>query len=190
MRYWGWIGMVVIAAAATAGIWASWNPAPALAEAAPEAAASTSMAEPSKAAVERTRKTVRMLDDIYKSAVVLITEHYVNDEDDLSAGSAAAALFAAVEAKGWHSARLVDATGQPYDEQNVADDDFEKEAIRRLQAGETYFDEVTERDGKPVLRAMTAVPVVLEKCVMCHAHYANAEEGQAIGGIAYIIPIE
>ena len=31
-------------------------------------------------AVERTRKTVRMLDDVYKTAVVLITEHYVNDE--------------------------------------------------------------------------------------------------------------
>ena len=40
-------------------------------------------------AVERTRKTVRMLDDLYKTAVVAITTHYVNDTDDLSAGSAA-----------------------------------------------------------------------------------------------------
>ena len=39
------------------------------------------------AALERTRKTVRMLDDVYKTAVVLITEHYVNDTDDLPAGA-------------------------------------------------------------------------------------------------------
>ena len=38
------------------------------------------------AAVTRTRETVKMLDDVYKTAVVLITEHYVNDEDDLPAG--------------------------------------------------------------------------------------------------------
>ena len=50
-------------------------------------------------ALERTRKQVRMLDDIYKTAVVLITTHYVNDEDDLPAGSAAIALFDAVKKK-------------------------------------------------------------------------------------------
>ncbi|MDA9857159.1 hypothetical protein N9D23_03505 [Rubripirellula sp.] len=54
------------------------------------------------AATERTRDTVRMLDDVYKAAVVLITTHYVNDEDDLPAGTAAIALFDAVNKKGWH----------------------------------------------------------------------------------------
>jgi hypothetical protein len=39
-------------------------------------------AKPSTEAVERTRKTVRMLDDVYKTTVVLITDKYVNDEDD------------------------------------------------------------------------------------------------------------
>ena len=54
------------------------------------------------AVTERTRDTVRMLDDVYKAAVVLITTHYVNDEDDLPAGTAAIALFDAVNKKGWH----------------------------------------------------------------------------------------
>ena len=63
-------------------------------------------------AIERTRKTVRMLDDVYKSAVVLITTHYVNDEDDLPAGSAAIALFDAVKKKGWHEVKLLDVTGE------------------------------------------------------------------------------
>lgn len=51
-------------------------------------------------AVERTRKQVRMLDDLYKTAVVLITTHYVDEASDLAAGEAAVALFAAMKEKG------------------------------------------------------------------------------------------
>ena len=64
-------------------------------------------------ALQRTRRQVRMLDDLYKSAVVLITEKYVNTEDDLPAGTAFKALFSAMKNKGWHEVRLVDATGDP-----------------------------------------------------------------------------
>ena len=52
------------------------------------------------AAVARTRQQVLMLDDLYKTAVVAITEHYVNDPSTLSAASAAKVLFAAMKAKG------------------------------------------------------------------------------------------
>ncbi|MCG8652740.1 MAG: hypothetical protein MI861_23070, partial [Pirellulales bacterium] len=38
--------------------------------------------------LERTRRTVRMLDDIYKGGIVAITQHYVNDEDAIPAGTA------------------------------------------------------------------------------------------------------
>lgn len=146
--------------------------------------------EPSTAALERTRKTVRMLDDVYKTAVVLITDKYVHDENDFPAGSAAIALFGAVEKKGWHGVRLLDVTGKPYDSKNVAKDEFEKQGVSRLQAGKDYFEEVIERDGKPYLRAMTPVPVVMQKCVMCHPHYADAKKGAAIGAISYTLPIE
>ena len=50
--------------------------------------------------------------------------------------------------------------------------------------------EVIEQDGKPYLRAVTAVPVVMEKCIMCHAHYADAKKGEPIGAISYTVPIE
>jgi|GEM_PF-5876378 len=40
------------------------------------------------------------------------------------------------------------------------------------------------------LRALTSVPVVMKKCVMCHEHYADAKEGEAIGAISYTFPIE
>ncbi len=141
-------------------------------------------------AVERTRKTVRMLDDIYKSAVVLITDKYVNTETDFPAGSAAIALFKAVEDKGWHKVRLIDLTGDPYEPENVARDAFEKAASKRMLAGEAYWDQVADVDGRRVLRAATPVPVVMKKCAMCHPHYNDVPEGQAIGALIYSVPIE
>ncbi len=141
-------------------------------------------------AIERARKTVKMLDDVYKTAVVLITDKYVHDEDDFPAGSAAIALFDAINKKGWHEVRLLDATGEPYDDDNVARDAFDKKAIKQLKAGKAFVDEVETKDGKRFLRAATPIPVVMKKCVMCHAHYAEAKEGEPIGLLSYTIPIE
>lgn len=44
-------------------------------------------AKPSKAAVERSRKSVQTLDNIFKQTIVLVTDKYVHDEDDFAAGS-------------------------------------------------------------------------------------------------------
>lgn len=153
---------------------------------------STSAAAPKKddPAVQRTRKTVRMLDDLYKTAVVLITKHYVNDEDDLAAGSAAVALFDAMKKKGWHEVRLLDATGEPYEPNNSPKDAFEKKAVKTLLSGKDYYEEVVEKDGERYLRAATPIPVVLEKCTMCHDHYKQAKKGQPIGALSYTIKVE
>ena len=43
------------------------------------------------AAVARARKQAQMLDDLYKTAIVLITENYVEEDSDLAAGDALAA---------------------------------------------------------------------------------------------------
>ena len=59
-----------------------------------------------------------------------------------------------------------------------------------MKAGKNYVEEVTRKEGKPVLRAVTAVPVVLQKCVMCHPHYKDAKKGEAIGAVSYTLPIE
>jgi hypothetical protein len=141
-------------------------------------------------AVDRTRKTVRMLDDIYKSAVVLITDKYVNDENDFPAGSAAIALFQAVKEKGWHEVKLLDVSGEPYNDDNVARDAFEKEALRQLKAGQPYFDRVERRDDGRYLRAATPIPVVLEKCIMCHENYRQAKKDEPIGMLSYTLKIE
>jgi hypothetical protein len=143
-----------------------------------------------KLAVERARKTVRMLDDVYKTTVVLITDKYVKDKKDFPAGRAAIKLFGDISKKGWHEVRLIDATGDPYSPKNVAKDEFEKEGLKQLKAGKDFYDEVVRKDGKPVLRAITPVPVVMDKCVMCHEHYKNAKKGEAIGALTYSVPIE
>ena len=145
---------------------------------------------PSEAAVERTRKTVRMLDDVYKSVIVLITDKYVHDEDDYPAGSAAIELFSEIQKKGRQELRLIDATGEPYNPENVAEDAFEKEGLKRLKAGGDYYERVVEKNGKSYLRAITPVPVVMKKCTMCHPHYADAKKGEPIGAITYTLPIE
>lgn len=145
---------------------------------------------PDKAAVERSRKTVQLLDNIFKQTVVLITDKYVHDEDDFAAGSAAVLLFKNISAAGDHKVRLIDATGEPSEKENVAKDDFEREGIKRLKGGAASFEEVVSKDGKYQLRTLTAVPVVMKKCVMCHAHYADVKKGQPIGAISYTVPIE
>lgn len=141
-------------------------------------------------AVARARKTVAMLDDIYKTTVVLITEHYVKDENSLAAGEAAQALFGAIKKKGWHEVRLIDAAGEPIVDGNKPKDDFEKAAVAALKSGKAGYEQVIEKDGKRYLRSATPIPVVSKKCIMCHDNYANAKEGEPIGVLGYTIPIE
>ena len=62
--------------------------------------------------------------------------------------------------------------------------------VGQLKNGKDYYEEFVEKDGKPYLRAMTAVPVVMQKCVMCHPNYANAKKGAAVGAISYTMPVE
>jgi len=141
-------------------------------------------------ALARTREQVKMLDDLYKTAVVLITDKYVHSENDFAAGSAAIALFSAMKKKGWHEVRLVDASGDPLMEGNSPQDDFEKKAVEELKGGKAYYEEVVEGDGKSTLRAATAVPVVLEKCTMCHPNYKEVAKGAPIGILSYKLTVK
>ena len=139
-------------------------------------------------AAERARREVRLLDDIYKTAIVLITKHYVEEEDHLPAGEAFKVLFQSMKEKGWHEVRLLDATGGPINDENRPQDDFERKAVSELLAGKPYYEEIVSREGKWYLRATTPVPVVMEKCVMCHENYRDNKK--IVGAIGYILPLE
>jgi hypothetical protein len=167
------IGMVVLGSFMVPGLWSAPKEKPV-----------------DRAAVARARKTVRMLDDVYKSAVVLITDKYVHSKKDHPAGRAAISWFSQISKKGWHEVRLIDASGEPYADKNVARDSFDKEGIKQLKSGKDYYDQVIEKDGKPYLRAITPVPVVMDKCIMCHENYRTAKKGEPVGALTYTIPIE
>ena len=141
-------------------------------------------------AVERARQQIKMLDDIYKTAVVAITDKYVNKETDLPAATVAMALFDTMKKKGWHDCRLIDATGKPYEDKNVAKDDFEKAAVKALTSGKDYYEQLVQIEGKTRLRAATPVPVVMKKCTMCHENYKTVKEGAAVGVITYNVPVK
>jgi hypothetical protein len=134
--------------------------------------------------VELARREVRMLDDVYKTAVVLINDTFV--EDGASAGDVAREIFAAIRKKGWHDARLLDATGKPMNKDNVPMNAFEKRAIEQILKGEAYYDEVVEEQGRKYLRAATVVPVVNAKCIACHPGH---KVGDVLGAIGYKIPV-
>lgn len=141
--------------------------------------------KPEAAAVGRARDQVKMLDDLYKTAVVGITMTYVEKQGDVPAAAVAAKLFEAMKAKGYHSARLLDATGHPKNKENVAKSDFEKKAVEEIKGGKTYIEEIGEKDGKPIFRAATVVPAVLKHCSNCH----GGKEGRVLGTIVYELPI-
>ncbi len=130
-----------------------------------------------------------MLDDIYKTSIVLITTHYVDDDQSLPAGSAFRALFAAVEEKGWHQVRLLDATGEPYNDENLPKEGFEKRAVSKLLEGKASYDEVVTEGDKRYLLAATSIPVVMDKCILCHDNYKDVKKGRAIGALGYKVPI-
>ena len=139
------------------------------------------------ARVARTREQVKMLDDLYKTAVVLITQHYVSSPSTLSAASAAKALFGEMDKKGWHQVRLVGLTDALIKKENAPADDFEKAAATRLLAGDASHETVVSEKGTDYLRYATPVPVVMAKCVMCHPTY-KGKTGN-IGSLMYKVPL-
>jgi hypothetical protein len=144
-------------------------------------------AAPDPAALARTREKIQMLDDAYKAAVIHITDTYVRAQEQTPAARVAKKVFAHMEQKGWHSARLIDVTGQPINRGNAPATEFEKLAAKEMKNGKGYFDQVATRDGKPVLRAATVVPVVMKACITCHPGY---KEGDVLGAIVYEMPIK
>ena len=149
---------------------------------------SSSAAETAKdAAVERTRQEIKMLDDLYKNALVLINEHYVNKPSDFPAATATKALFAAMEKGGWHEVRLLGLTDVIGDPDDAPKDAFEQAAAKKLVAGQTPDEEVVEKGGKRYLRVATGIPVVAEKCIMCHENF-KGNKGN-IGALSYTVPV-
>ncbi len=134
-------------------------------------------------ALKRTRAQVKMLDDLFKVAVVDITNRY----DGPPAAKVAKTIFTAAKEKHYFDARLLDATGSPQNEANVPVDDFEKSAAKAMIAGKTYFEQVVQtKDGGRRLRVATVVPAVVQKCAKCH----GVKQGDLLGFLSYDVQVQ
>lgn len=142
--------------------------------------------KPVDPAVKRAQRETKMLDDLYKNAIVLITTHYVDESSDLPAGSAFKALFKTMKDNGWHEVRLLDGLGEPIEDANTPKDNFEKAGIKAVLAGADNYEQVETQDGKRVLRTVTSLPMVMEKCTLCHENYQGKK---IVGGLGYTVPI-
>lgn len=143
--------------------------------------------EPRDPAIERARRETRMLDDLYKTAIVLVTKHYVDESSDLAAGSAFKVLFKGMKDAGWHEVRLLDGLGKPINDENLPQDEFEKTGIQAVLDGKATYEQVEARNGKRVLRTVTTLPMVMEKCSLCHDNY---KDKKIVGGLGYIVPVD
>lgn len=134
-------------------------------------------------ALERTREQVKMLDDLYKNAVVAITQVY---DDGPPAIRVAQRVFGAMDKAGHHSARLVDVTGSPLNEANEPKSDFERRAADAIRAGKPYYEEVSGMGAGRRLQVATVVPAVLPRCASCH----GVKENDLLGFIRYDLPVK
>ena len=128
-----------------------------------------------------------MLDDLYKRFVVQITQTHVRAQEKTPAATVAKRVFKHMAKGGWHTGRLLDASGKPFNDANLPRTDFEKRAVRLIKGGKAYYDEVGVRDGKQLLRAATVVPAVMPQCLNCHT---ESKQGDALGALVYEIPIK
>jgi hypothetical protein len=138
-------------------------------------------------ALERTREQVKMLDDLYKTVVVSISKTYVTQQEAQPAIMIAKQVFTAMRKNKWHSARLVDATGEPINDENSPTTDFEKQAYEKIRAGQPYFEMVVGEGQNRRLLAATVVPAVIQNCTTCHD---NKKVGDVLGFIRYDIPVK
>jgi hypothetical protein len=155
---------------------------------APWLAAADDAPKVAPADLERTRAIVKFVDELNKAYVVNITGTYVRAQEIAPAARIARKVFDHMESKKLiHSGRLIDVSGNPIGENNVAKSDFEKRIAPLIKKGEAYVDEVgTTPDGKTILRAATIVPCVMKECTNCHA---GVKVGDVMGALIYEVPI-
>ncbi len=126
-------------------------------------------------AVDRAKKQAKMLDTLYKTAIVLITENYVTGKESLAAGDAFQALFKSMKDNNFHEVRLLDATGDAYDSDNDPKTEFEKKAVKALLDGKTIYEEIVTEKNQRYLLSATPIPVVMQKCTLCHSNYEGVK---------------
>jgi hypothetical protein len=141
---------------------------------------------PDESAVTAARRETKMLDTLYKTAIVAVTGSYVEDASSTAAATTFGPVFKAMREAKYHEVRLVDGLGEAINPDNTPRDDFEKEAMKAILAGKEIVDKVDSTDGVAYLRTMTVLPMAMEKCILCHENFRGKS---IVGGMSYKLPI-
>ncbi len=137
--------------------------------------------------IRRSRRETKMLDTLYKTAIVSVTQTYVQDGSSTAAITTFQPVLKAMKEGKWHEVRLVDGLGDPINPENAPKDAFEKRAIKEMLAGKELIDAIETVDGREVLRTMTILPMALDKCILCHENYRGKK---IVGGVSFQVPIQ
>jgi len=128
------------------------------------------------------RRQVRMMDELYKTAVVATHKMYVQDPGTPAAVIWAKQVINGVKGKGWPDARIFATHDRPLNPENTPVDDFERSAAAAFRQGKTSFEQVTPNE----LRYATDIRILDKKCIMCHV---RSKEGDLAGGVSYRVPL-
>jgi hypothetical protein len=127
---------------------------------------------------EEARRMVRMMDDIYRSAVLTTQRMYVHDPGTAAAVTWAKQVMRDLHGKGWPEARIFASTDRPLNPDNKIADDFEREALLAFKQGKSAF----EKTEGGVFRYASELRVTDKSCLMCHV---RNKEGDLLGGVSY-----
>jgi hypothetical protein len=138
-------------------------------------------------AVKRARQTVKMLDEMYKTFIILITDEYVKDSTMFSALTISKKVFEKMNKNRWYKARLLDATGAPHNPENTPRTKFERDAIEAFIYGNSFYEKIEKDESKYYYKAVTSVSIVTDGCTICHP---DNKQGDLLGGISYTFSLD
>lgn len=128
------------------------------------------------------RRQVRMMDEIYKTAVIAAHKMYVQDPGTPAAVIWAKQVINQMKGKGWPDARIFATHDRPLNPENAPADGFERAATTAFKQGKASFEQVTPGE----YRYATDIRIVDEKCIMCHV---RSKQGDLTGGVSYRVPL-
>lgn len=140
-------------------------------------------APPVRVSLAEGRRMTRMMDDIYKVAVITTHKMYVLDPGTPAAVIWAKQVIRQVQSKGWPEARILSAVERPLNPENHPADAFERQAVQAFRSGKPSYEKVEPG----ALRYATEIRITDKTCLTCHVHN---KEGDLVGGVSYRVLLD